>query len=459
MDNMEPTGRARSSPGARKMAEATPDSRNRYVDLIRVVSIGVVVLGHWTMAVLGHRNGTFTGSNLLELNPDLQILTWVFQVMPLFFIVGGFTNGGSWASAHGRGTRYADWLRAKSARLIRPAVWFVAFWTLIPVVGVATGILPASVARTGGEEVALPLWFLAVYTLAVAAVPALYTVHGRLGGARVLSALVIGAFVVDNLRFGADVPVVGALNYALVWLALLELGFLWREGAFAGQPFLPWLMMGGGLAALAVMVRWFDYPVSMIGLTHAPRSNAQPPSLALVALGIWQFGATLLFQAPANRWLQRPRAWLAVVVANSMVMTFYLWNMSAVVLAAVLLFPTGLAPQPEALSNAWWLLRPAWWLVCAICILPFLFGFRWAERPVEAPPPSRARWPGVAVAIAGTLAAGAGFALLAARAFPVPGSIVVIPTIGVALVAIGALLIHVDPIAPLRRRTGAATGY
>ena len=57
--------------------------------------------------MLGFTDGEFTGENLLELNPDLQILTWVFQVMPLFFIVGGFTNGTSWVSTRRRGTSYA----------------------------------------------------------------------------------------------------------------------------------------------------------------------------------------------------------------------------------------------------------------------------------------------------------------------------------------------------------------
>ena len=134
----------------------------------------------------------------------------------------------------------------------------------------------------------------------------------------------------------------------------------------------------------------------------------------------WQFGLALLFQAPANRWLQRTRPWFVVVVANSMIMTFYLWNMSAVVLAAVLLFPTGVAPQPEALTTGWWLLRPAWWLACAICMLPFLFGFRWAERPVDPPPPSRAGSLGPAIALLGTAVAGS--RLRAARGAGVPGT-------------------------------------
>jgi len=441
-------------PSARELVAATPETRNRYVDLLRVVSIAVVVLGHWTMAVLGYRAGKFTGANLLELNPGLQILTWVFQVMPLFFIVGGFTNCPSWSSARMRGVRYADWVRGRSVRLVRPAIWFVAFWALLPLGLVAAGLIPSSVARIAGEEVALPLWFLAVYLLAMLAVPPLVAAHQRFGGWQVFVALAALAFLVDNLHFSLDVPVVGAVNYATVWLALLELGYLWREGRLDAPSWLPWAMIGAGLGALVVMVTWFDYPVSMIGLTHAPRSNAQPPSLALLALGVWQLGAALLFQRPVNRWLRRDRPWTAVVVANSMVMTFYLWNMSAVVLAALLLFRTGVAPQPEPLTAAWWWLRPGWWLACAVCLLPFLAAFRWAERPA---PPARgipSGWIGTSLVIAGTVVVGTGLALLAGKAFPVPGELVFLPVIGVALFSVGALVLRVDPLTPARRPGG-----
>jgi hypothetical protein len=73
-----------------------------------------VVLGHWNLAVLGFTDGAFTGKNLLELNPDLQIVTWLFQVMPLFFIVGGFTNAMSWTSSRERGLTYGSWLAARA---------------------------------------------------------------------------------------------------------------------------------------------------------------------------------------------------------------------------------------------------------------------------------------------------------------------------------------------------------
>jgi hypothetical protein len=301
-------------------------------------------------------------------------------------------------------------------------------------------------ARVGGEEVALPLWFLSIYVLVVAAAPGVIALHRRFG-ANVLVALVVGTVVADAAHYGLDQPWVAIANYAFVWLAVIELGILWREGRLTARPWLPWAMLGGGLALLLVLVTALDYPISMITLSRADRSNAFPPSLALLALGVAQAGAVLLFQAVANRWLERPRVWLAVATANSMIMTFYLWNMSAVVLAAVLVFPTGIAPQPQPLSTAWWLLRPAWIALCAVCLLPFLFGFRWAERPAAA---ATGRV-GAVAALVGAVVAAAGLGVLAREAFPVQGELLFWPSVGVALVVIGAIFLRIDPFAPLRR--------
>lgn len=432
---------------ASELAAATPATRNRYVDLLRVGSIVIVVLGHWLMAVLGWRDGRFVGENLLEIDPGLQILTWIFQVMPIFFIVGGFTNAGSWLSASRRDSAYADWLRARAARLLRPALMFVAFWTVLPMLAVAVG-LPSGLARTGGEEVALPLWFLAIYLLTVAAAPALLSIHERYGGIRVLVVLSAAAATVDVGRWGLGLPFVGGMNYGFVWLGILELGFLWRAGVLTHRRWIPWAMAAGGLLTMTVLTAWASYPVSMIGLTHAERSNTVPPSFALLALAIWQCGAMLILETVANRWLARARVWLVVVAANSMVMTLYLWNMTALVLAAVILFPTGVAPQPEPLGAGWWWLRPAWIVVCAVCLAPFLLVFRWAERPGGPPRAAHPGWIGLASTIVGVVAASTGMALLAAVAFPVQGEVLVKPLLGVACVAVGAILLRVEPLSP-----------
>jgi fucose 4-O-acetylase-like acetyltransferase len=437
---------------ARELAAATPSTRNRYVDLLRFLSIAVVVLGHWLIAVLGFRDGRFVGENLLEIFPDVQIATWLFQVMPIFFLVGGYTNTLSWESATRRGESYGDWLRARYTRLLRPALVFVAFWTVLPMIAVAVG-LPSSMALVGGREVSLPLWFLSIYVLAVAAIPGLLAVHRRFGVA-VPAVLAAGTVLADIGHYGLDRPWIAIANYALVWLAVIELGFLWREGVLSERRWLPWAMLGGGLTVVIALVTLFDYPVAMITLSKSDRSNAFPPSLALLALGVAQTGAALLLEDAADRWLQRAPVWFAVVMANSMIMTFYLWNMSAVVLAAVLVFPTGLAPQAEPLSAAWWALRPAWIGLCAICLLPFLFGCRWAERPAAAMP---GRVSGVMAVIGGVLAA-AGLGILAREAFPVQGEQLLWPSIGVACVVAGTIVLRLDPLGPIRRPSDPAMG-
>jgi hypothetical protein len=325
----------------------------------------------------------------------------------------------------------------------------VAFWTLLPIIAVSVGLLSSDVARVGGEEVALPLWFLAVYLVAVSCVPAIHALHRRLG-AWALVALAAAAFVIDNLRFGLDVPNVGALNYLLVWGAVLELGFLWADGTLR-RRWLQWAMASGGLATVGILVGFFDFPVSMIDLTHGSRTNC---SRHRSRCSRWRCGSgrDAPFEDAGNRWLQGRRGVAErdrpQLDGRDLLPVEHERGRAA----AVLLFPTGIAPQPEPLSTAWWLLRPAWWLACAICIVPFMLAFRWAERPVPVAPSSLRRRLALTLAVTGTAAAAVGLGMLAANAFPVPDEELRLPAFGVAAVIAGGLLLRVDPIAPLRRR-------
>jgi hypothetical protein len=126
------------------------------------------------------------------------------------------------------------------------------------------------------------------------------------------------------------------------------------------------------------------------------------------------------------------------------------------VLAAVLLLPTGIAPNPEELSGAWWLSRLGWIAACVVCLIPFLFAFRWAERPGPPAPPAPAGWPGLAMSLAGLVLAAAGLSIVAAAAFPVQGEVLAMPLVGVGCTVAGAILLHVNPLAPLSRRSERA---
>ncbi|WP_228990877.1 acyltransferase [Streptomyces sp. DH8] len=369
----------------RDLAGATPATRDRYVDLLRVASLAAVVLGHWLMAAV-----TPDGvGNLLAVVPALQPLTWLLQVMPVFFFVGGFSHALSYRSLlrkHARaasGTAadsvYSAFLRARLQRLLRPTTVFVLVWgaaaLLVQLLGGGGGLTGVTL-----RMVTQPLWFIGIYLAMVAFTPPLLRLHERYGWGA-FAGLAGAAAAVDALRFAAGVPYVEFLNFAFVWLAVHQLGFLRADGRIRR----PALLAGAGAAAACALVAFGPYPLSMVGMPGEKVSNMAPPTLALLAHGLWLVGAVELLRAPAARLLERPRVWRTVVAANGVAMTAFLWHLTAMfgVYGALLALDV---PLPAPASAAWWAQVPLR-IACAAALTAALVAvFRTFERPAPSAP-------------------------------------------------------------------------
>jgi hypothetical protein len=411
---------------AAELAAATPAKRDRYVDFLRVASLAVVMLGHWLMAALVWDDGRLRATNILETAQAAQWLTWLFQIMPVFFIVGGFANSVSWASTVRKGGSYGEWLGSRLTRLIRPVLAFALVWTALVVGLRVAGVNPAALRAS---SIAQPLWFLAVYVAVVALAPIMVAAQRRWGwGVPVV--LAAGVALVDLARWPLGVPLVGWANLALVWLFAHQVGVAWQSGAVAAwsRRRLAGLAVAG-LATVVVLTELAGYPHSMVGGVGESRSNTFPPSLALVALATWQFGLVLSVRSVADRWLSRPRPWAAVVAANGMAMTVYLWHLTPMVAVAAVMLPTGLMPQRAAGSAAWWAWRPLWIALLTIALIPLVAVFARIEL-------ARVTWPrpsGGRAAVAAVLMA-AGFAVLARKGFVTSGMPWNLPFAGLGLV-------------------------
>lgn len=121
------------------------------------------------------------------------------------------------------------------------------------------------------------------------------------------------------------------------------------------------------------------YPLSMVGMPGEKVSNMAPPTLALLAHGIWLVGAAELLKAPASAWLARPRVWRRVVAANGIAMTAFLWHLTAML--AVYAAQLGLGLRlPEPAGALWWAEVPVRFAAAALTgVLVALF------RRFEAP--------------------------------------------------------------------------
>ncbi|OCC09308.1 acyltransferase [Streptomyces sp. PTY087I2] len=371
----------------RELAGATPATRDRYVDLLRVASLGAVVLGHWLMAAV-----TPDGvGNLLAVVPALQPLTWLLQVMPVFFFVGGFSHALSYRSllrkrpepAPGAAADsvYSAFLRARLQRLLRPTMVFVLVWgaaaLLVQLLGGGGGLTGVTL-----RMVTQPLWFIGIYLAMVAFTPPLLRLHERYGWGA-FAGLAGAAVTVDVLRFAAGVPYVEFLNFAFVWLAVHQLGFLRADGRIHLRRAA--LLAGGGLVTATALVAFGPYPLSMVGMPGEKVSNMAPPTLALLAHGLWLVGAVELLRAPAARLLERPRVWRTVVAANGVAMTAFLWHLTAMfgVYGALLALDVDL---PEPASAAWWAQVPLRLALAGALTAALVAAFRTFERPATPAP-------------------------------------------------------------------------
>jgi surface polysaccharide O-acyltransferase-like enzyme len=395
---------------AAELADRTPPSRNRYVDFLRALSMLVVAVGHWLAAApYFDATSTLTASHTLTVAPWTAWLTWIMQVMPIFFMVGGYANGISWRAARRDGRPYAAWLEGRLRRLIWPILPLVAAWVAIVAVEYARGVRPELI-RYGSQVAFIPIWFLAVYIVIVLFVPVLDAAWARVG-MKAFWALTAAAVAVDVMYFAGGVHWLGFANYLFVWGAIFLLGYAWLDGRLSERRL---LLVFAALAfcVLLLLVQIGPYPVSMIGIPGDPISNTTPPKAILIALAAMQGGLLLAVEAPARRWLAGRAAWTATVAINANIMTIFIWHLTAttlVVLAANLAGGVGLRLQPG--SAEWWWTRLPWVIANAIALAPLVVAFGRFERPRATEGPPAPAWR----CVVGALMTCAGLALLAAQ--------------------------------------------
>lgn len=304
----------------RRIDAATPHHRDRAVDALRAFAILGVVLGHWLVTALVVDSGTLHAASPLRDMPGLAPVSWVFQTLAVFFLVGGQVAARSYAAARAGGTGYGRWLRARTARLFGPVAALLVVWTVTAGAMFASGV-GRDTLHTLLKLVLSPLWFLLVFAGLTALTPVVTRLHP-------LWPLVV-VLHVDLIRFGLDGPAaLGGINVVAGWLVPYCLGAAWARGGPRSRA-TAWGLLAGGATATALLVLFAGYPASMVGVPGAPVSNLDPPTLAAVTFGLAQCGAALLLLGPLRRVLAKPAAWAGVALANLGAMTVFLWHQTA----------------------------------------------------------------------------------------------------------------------------------
>ncbi|MGI9606821.1 MAG: acyltransferase family protein, partial [Acidimicrobiales bacterium] len=205
-----------TQPSVKDLAAAAKPDRNRAIDFYRAAAMIAVALGHWlALDVALDAAGEIRAGNALESAPSMAWVSWLLQVMPLFFVVGGFSSAMS-LDAFNRdgGGRPQDWVAARLRRMVGPAVLLGGVWALVALVGFGLG--QGALVIVALPAAAIPLWFLANYSIDTALAPWVLPAFRR--HPVLFPAIALSVFIsIEGLRL-LEVPIIPRINWVLGWL-------------------------------------------------------------------------------------------------------------------------------------------------------------------------------------------------------------------------------------------------
>ncbi|MEA3201401.1 MAG: hypothetical protein QOE90_2829 [Thermoplasmata archaeon] len=416
------------------------EKRDLYSDLLRAFSLGVVVLGHWLELITSH---------LKPIVAWTSWLTWVFQVIPIFFMVGGSLNAASWTRAQERGETWAVWVRRRAQRLLMPLAPLVALWLLLIPFLLYLGV-PRDFVHAAALTAVVPAWFLGAYLAVVVLTPVTHALHRRFGFGAV--ALFVAPIAIADAFVHRGDTYVGDVNVVLVWGAIHQIGYFWHDRYLRSSRFAGSAVALAALVALLALVDFGGYPISMVVVDAGAPNNAAPPSLALFMLGLAQIGLCVALRKPLTRWMQKPSAQKSVGAVGQFTMTVFLWHMTAILLVAVVAWGTGNWPEAPDINGSRWAVKPLWLALIGVVLALLVLLFRRVEAwpTAETLHKSRRRaLTGVALSLAGITWIG----LHGLDPSDVP--------VRISLAMVGVLFVGMwmlDATPPRMRRRPAATG-
>ena len=335
--------------------------RDSAVDLVKAFCLLVVVGLHTMMAGVTVGVDGLHVTNALAGHYIFAWASWGVQVMPLFFLLGGFASITHWRRMRDNGAVPADYIRTRVNRLARPALLPIALVGATLATLALTGVSGETLQQVG-FKIGQPLWFLAVYLGCSAFVPLLTRLHEAAPRLTLFGLLAV-AITVDTVSITFHLPLISAFNFLFVWLFIQQLGFWYADGAFSRLP--RWATLAAGGAAYGTLV----FLTLVVGYSRDMYENLNPPTTCILVLGIGQIFLVAFFHPQLARIAALAPVRRATSAVNRNSMTIYLWHVPVVVIIALTMMSVAM-PLPEPLSRTWWETRPLFLLLVAVALIP-----------------------------------------------------------------------------------------
>lgn len=363
--------------------------RDLSVDLTRALCLLAVVAIHTCM--LGISVDAEGGIHIEDPLTGLWFFavgTWFGQVMPLFFLLGGFAGFYAMRGVERRGESFRHFLRIRILRLGQSAALFYTVIAVVFTLLVAAG-LPEDLVTAALRGAGLMLWFMAAFLICQGFIRFQYRlVRGPSAKPALLACLVflLLAAGVDAARFfttggegegfaqwfDGDFNQLGLLNLWTVWPLLQLLGMMLARGFFEAIPRWGWALVSvAGFLTTAALARWTYYSDDML-------TNLNPPTVPLISIGVMQLGLFQLLR-PGLRWAAQTAPGRVIMGAvGPRAMNLYLWHLLVMIGVNGLCLLIGFLPAPG--GGVWWLSRIPVFLLVVLVTLALVWKLAVLER-------------------------------------------------------------------------------
>lgn len=347
----------------------TKPPRDKYVDFLRAFSLVIVVIWHWMFTLLTINATTISPNNPIGFTKGMWAITWVFQVMPVFFFVGGYGHRLAFDN-YVKGTS-RKFLRRRTKRLLVPALGIIAMWVIIGFI--FQQVYDAAWTWSAVILALSPLWFLVVYLVLVMIAPLAIRAHWRWGELVIVWLIGIAA-ILDVLRFIHLQGWAAWVNFLVIWGLAHQFGFFY-DRLIAAPARTGWMFLWGGLFSLIALTNMGFYPRSVVGVPGERFSNMGPPTLAIVALTLLQIGIVLIVRPWVMNKLETSKGWKGLFGwVNENSLPLYLFQTTGMAIALGLMYVLFNYLPPSEPTTEWWLTRPFWLFASALFTYPFMRG-------------------------------------------------------------------------------------
>ncbi len=315
-----------------KETSNTSISRERYIDLLKVVSIFAVVYSTTLFLSLESSGSEVLIHNSSSSDINMSIASWYLNGLVVFFFCNGFSNSIAWYSNIGRDGSVWEFLANRINSILGPMIMLIIFGTIMIHYSITNKLIPEYLVTANDnlhpitEFLLWPLWLVSIYLVVLMFSPVTAYFHKK--NSLLFMLTLFSAFVfIDLFTFTQNTDYIKYINYLIFWLFIHQIGYFYADGTLQDIK-LPFYFILSTVSYLILYLITSGNQViaSVSNFRLSLITNEDPPTILMLLSGLGLLSLVLIFRNPLEKVMNNQSVWYVISFLNSHLYTIFLWH-------------------------------------------------------------------------------------------------------------------------------------